>query len=348
MAAIGQERRHGVGNSAGSLDGLAGDVERIVDRREGRQRFFQEAPMCAGDGAGRSSPINSQKSSAKPLKAPELVTIAAPLTGGLRKARQNLGGVDQLLQRSRPAPPPVRRAGRHHRVIARHRAGMRARRSPRPGAAPGMQQHDRLSAPGARAAAISRNRCGWRICSTRSAIALAVGSSATRNSRKSSTPSSASLPVEITMRHRQPLRLECRAQARGHGAALRGDGDGRARSTAPGGVTGSKVNGTPSTKLTRPMQLGPRSAIPPAFAIARACPGRCGRHRRSRRIPRRRSRRRRPCGVTQAATASAMPACGQSEQRDVDALGQLVDRSEAGRPPIGSCAVRLTRWMTPP
>ena len=146
------------------------------------------------------------------------------LDGRLGKARQHLGGVDQLFQRLHQHHGLARDQRAHHGVVAGQGAGMGERRSLRAGAAAGMHQDDRLLRSRARRAS-ARKRCGSRICSMNSAMTL-VRSSSIRTSRKSSVPRSASLPVEIERRRQAPSPARPGARS-SHGAALRHDAEGR-------------------------------------------------------------------------------------------------------------------------
>ena len=48
------------------------------------------ASTVAGASRGMSKPIESEKSSAKPLTAPELVMMPGPFTGGLKRASSSV------------------------------------------------------------------------------------------------------------------------------------------------------------------------------------------------------------------------------------------------------------------
>ena len=130
---------------------------------------------------------------------------------------------------------------------------------------------------------------------------------------------------------RQAAADEGVAQVGRHRAALR-DARRYPAGPAPGyGATGSKVNGTPASKLVKPMQLGPSSSMPAGvrrfgdFVLLARGPRRRSRRSRTRRAPPRRRAR-----AAQAAHRVEHAGLGNREHGDVDAFGQLVDRLHAG------------------
>ena len=99
-----------------------------------------------------------------------------------------------------------------------------------------------------------------------------AASPASASARKSSIPATASLPVEIAQATGTPLASSARRRFVVIAPLCASATTPRAV-RAPARPSGSKVSETPSTKLVKPMQLGPSSTIPPARAAAvrRSC-----------------------------------------------------------------------------
>ena len=126
--------------------------------------------------------------------------------------------------------------------------------------------------PLARARRISaRKSFGRRTCSMKRTMRLAA-SPASASARKSSTPATASLPVEIAQATGTPLARRARRRLVVIAPLCAMMAAPRAQRAASW-PSGSKVRATPSTKLVKPMQLGPRSARSPprATAVMRSC-----------------------------------------------------------------------------
>ena len=251
----------------------------------------------------------------------------ADARGGRRKAHQDIGRVVKLVERVHHDHGLVAQQRCHHRVVAGERAGVRERRGPRAVSSSRMHQHDRLAArsrlPRQRQEILrpphllhqQRDRLGRRIVEQKRQVILGaeVGLVAARDD----------------VSDREPLAEESVADHRRQRPALRHHGD---AGLAAGGLGGEDLEGQRhaagvigEAHAIRPDQAhaaGPRGfdqlALVFAAGVVHLGKARGEDHRRADLSP--------PAGCDRVDDAGLR----HRQHRDVDILGQVVDRGDAG------------------